>query len=221
MQKSYVSYLRVSTRMQGRDGLGIEAQRNQVQGYVRDTGVILTEYVEVESGANDERQQLTLALAEAKRTGATLIIAKLDRLSRNVGFIFALRDSGVNFVCCDIPDANTLTIGLFAVMAQHEREIISKRVRDALAAKKAQGFKLGGPMALTPEAIAKSVAVRQQKALENPQNRQATRLAQVLRQDHTLRQIADELNRSGYVTRNNKQFTAAGVQRLLERAERS
>ena len=89
-----------------------------------------TEYVEIESGKKNQRPQLLAAIAEAK-DGATLLIAMLDRLSRNVGFIFALRDSGVDFVCCDMPDANTLTVGLFAVIAQHERETTSERTKGA------------------------------------------------------------------------------------------
>jgi hypothetical protein len=110
--------------------------------------------VEIESGKKNHRPQLLAAIAEARQAGATLLIAKLDRLSRNAGFIFALRDSGVDFVCCDMPDANTLTVGLFAVIAQHERETISKRTKDALAAKKARGTQLGSPQNFTTIVIA-------------------------------------------------------------------
>jgi DNA invertase Pin-like site-specific DNA recombinase len=106
-----------------------------VRAFVADPAQLLTEYFEIESGKKNHQPQLLAAIAEARRTGATLLIAKLDRLSRNAGFIFALRDSGVDFVCCDMPDANTLTVGLFAVIAQHEREMISKRTTDALTAK--------------------------------------------------------------------------------------
>ena len=103
------------------------------------------EYVEVESGKKNQRPQLLAAIAAARAAGGVLLIAKLDRLSRNAGFILALRDSGVQFACCDMPDANTLTVGLFAVIAQHERETISQRTKDALKAKKARGAQLGQP----------------------------------------------------------------------------
>ena len=147
-RKQYTPYYRVSTQKQGASGLGLEAQQAAVRAFVADPAQLGTEYVEIESGKRNHRPQLLAAMAEARRTGATLLIAKLDRLSRNAGFIFALRDSGVEFVCCDMPDANTLTVGLFAVIAQHERETISKRTKDALAAKKARGAQLGTPATL-------------------------------------------------------------------------
>ena len=104
-----------------------------------DHATIVSEYTEVESGKKNTRPKLEAAIADAKATGSVLLIAKLDRLSRNASFIFALRDSGVNFQRCDMPDANSLTIGMFAVIAQHERETISKRTKDALAAKRIRG----------------------------------------------------------------------------------
>jgi DNA invertase Pin-like site-specific DNA recombinase len=157
-------------------------------------------------------------LAAARAAGATLLIAKLDRLSRNAGFIFALRDSGVAFVCCDMPDANTLTVGLFAVIAQHERETISKRTIDALNAKKARGAVLGTPANMTPAAIAKSLTIRQENARTNQQNQHAARLAGLLHaQGHKLQQIAQELNDGGYRTRRGKLFFPMSVQRLLQR----
>ncbi len=146
--RRYTPCYRVSTQKQGISGLGLDAQRAAVQAFVADPTQLGAEYVEIESGKKNQRPQLLAAMAEARRVGATLLIAKLDRLSRNAGFIFALRDSGVDFVCCDMPDANTLTVGLFAVIAQHERETISKRTKDALAAKKARGAQLGSPQNL-------------------------------------------------------------------------
>ncbi|WP_180754654.1 recombinase family protein [Hymenobacter sp. DG01] len=216
--KKYIPYYRVSTLKQGQSGLGLEAQRAAVHSFAAGGGQLGEEFVEVESGKKNQRPQLAAAMAEARRVGGTLLIAKLDRLSRNAGFIFALRDSGVDFVCCDMPDANTLTVGLFAVIAQHERETISKRTRDALQAKKARGAQLGTPANLTTEAVAKGREVRQQNARTHQANRQAARLASLLQaQGHTLQQIAGELNESGYRTRRGKQFFPMSVQRLLQR----
>lgn len=144
------------------------------------------------------------------------MIAKLDRLSRNAGFIFTLRDSGVDFVCCDMPDANTLTVGLFAVIAQHERETISKRTKDALAAKKSRGAQLGTPANFTPAVIAQGQAAVQANARANQANRQADWLAELLRaKRHTLQQVADELNHAGYRTRRGRNFHPTTVHRLL------
>ena len=161
-----------------------------MRAFVPDPAQLLPEYVEVESGKNNRRPQLLAAIVEARRLGATLLIAKLDRLSRNAGFIFTLRDAGADFVCCDMPDANTLTVGLFAVLAQHERETISRRTKDALKAKKARGAKLGTPANLTDEARANGRAAMQSNSREHQANRQAARLAGLLRaQGHSLPQI--------------------------------
>ncbi len=212
----YTPYYRVSTQKQGNSGLGLEAQRAAVRQFVPSDVQLGAEFVEIESGKKNHRPQLLAAIAEARRTGSTLLIAKLDRLSRNAGFIFALRDSGVEFVCCDMPDANTLTVGLFAVIAQHERETISKRTKDALQAKKARGAQLGSPQNLTLDAIAHGRAVMQRNARENQANRQAAQLAELLRaKGETLWQIAARLNDAGYRTRRGKEFQATTVQRLL------
>ena len=217
--KRYTPYYRVSTQKQGASGLGLEAQQAAVRAFVPDAAQLLPEYVEVESGKNNHRPQLLAAIAEARRVGATLLIAKLDRLSRNAGFVFALRDSGVDFVCCDMPDANTLTVGLFAVLAQHERETISRRTKDALTAKKARGATLGTPANLTDEARANGRAAMQRNAQEHQANRQAARLAGLLRaQGHSLPQIAAELTAAGYRTRRGGAFHPTTVHRLLERA---
>jgi DNA invertase Pin-like site-specific DNA recombinase len=214
--KFYTPYYRVSTQKQGTSGLGLAAQRAAVRAFVADSSQLLTEYVEIESGKKNHRPQLLAAIAEARQVGATLLIAKLDRLSRNAGFIFALRDSGVDFVCCDMPDANTLTVGLFAVIAQHERETISKRTKDALAAKKARGAQLGSPQNFTTAVIAQGQAAMQRNAREHQANRQAAQLADLLRaKGHTLWQIATQLNEAGYRTRRGNEFQATTVQRLL------
>lgn len=139
----YVSYLRVSTDKQGATGYGIEAQRLAIKNHLHDLP-ILAEYVEVESGKNDSRPELLKALAHCKKAKAVLVIAKLDRLSRKVSFVANLIDSGVEFVCCDNPHANKMTIQMLAVMAEFERDMISKRTKEGLASAKARGVVLGG-----------------------------------------------------------------------------
>ena len=175
--------------------------------------------MEVESGKRNDRPELGQAIEHARREGATLIIAKLDRLARSVAFIFALRDSGVKFIACDMPEANTLTIGLLAAMAQHERELISERTKAALAAKKARGFKLGSPQNLTKEATINATEARRRRALEDPSNRRAAELI-VLYRDRGLSYagIANQLNSNGHRTRRGKRFSACTVQRLLKRS---
>src|SRR5258706_2822013 len=137
----YVAYLRVSTDRQGRSGLGLEAQRSAVAQYVAAKGgrIIEPEYVEVESGKRNDRPELEKALKHCRLTGAILIVAKLDRLSRNAAFLMTLRDSGAEFVAADLPEANTMTVGIMALVAQHEREAISARTKAALAASRARG----------------------------------------------------------------------------------
>ena len=142
----FVAYLRVSTERQGRSKLGLEAQQETVRHFVTSRGgrIIAPEYVEVETGKRDDRPELLKALKRCRATGATLVVAKLDRLSRNAAFLMTLRDSGVQFVAANLPEANTMTVGVMAVVAQHEREAISARTKAALAAAKRRGVKLGG-----------------------------------------------------------------------------
>ncbi|NML92016.1 recombinase family protein [Sphingobium sp. TB-6] len=141
-----VSYLRVSTARQGASGLGLDAQRAAVTAYISAGGhTLATEYVEVESGTKAGRPQLIAALAECRLHKTTLLIAKLDRLARNVAFIANLMDGGVDFVACDMPQANRLTLHLLAAIAEHEREMISQRTKAALAAAKVRGVRLGNP----------------------------------------------------------------------------
>lgn len=144
MSTLYVTYLRVSTDKQGRSGLGLEAQRETVTTFAAGrSGTVLAEFVEVESGARSDRPELAAALAAAKRAGATLLIAKLDRLARSVALISTLMEAKVEFVACDFPDASRFVLHLMAAVAEHERELISARTRAALAAAKARGVKLG------------------------------------------------------------------------------
>lgn len=213
--KRYVSYLRVSTQVQGNSGLGLEAQRAAVINFVKGDDMIIAEYVEIESGKNDNREELGAAIAYAKRNGAVLLIAKLDRLSRNVAFIFTLRDTKVEFVCADMPDANTLTVGIFAVMAQHERELISKRTKDALAAKRRRGEPLGNMANMTKEGQALGAVALKAKAATDKANVQARQLiALLMPQKLTLADIAQKLNETGYRTRRGCLFTPTAVKRL-------
>jgi DNA invertase Pin-like site-specific DNA recombinase len=144
MRGKFVSYLRVSTTKQGAEGLGIEAQRKAVETYLNGgSWELLAEFVEVESGKRGDRPKLADALAMCKKHRAKLIIAKLDRLSRSVAFLAALMERGVEFVACDNPHANKLTVHILAAMAEHEREQIGQRTRDALARAAARGVVLG------------------------------------------------------------------------------
>lgn len=141
-----VAYYRVSTEGQGRSGLGLEAQRDAVSRLCAARGwTIAAEFTEVESGKRNDRPELATALHRAKVTGAVLVVAKLDRLSRNVAFLAALQESGARFLAADMPEANELTVHIMAAVAQAERKMIGTRTRDALAAVKAQGRKLGNP----------------------------------------------------------------------------
>lgn len=212
-----ISYYRVSTQKQGNSGLGIEAQRATVTDYAQRAGaLVVAEFIEVESGKRNNRPQLAEAIAEAKRTGATLVIAKLDRLARNAGFVFALRDAGVKFIACDIPEANTLTVGIFAVMAQHEAELISTRTRAALQAKKARGAKLGKPENLTAEARAKGREAHSRNAANNQNTKTARGYALLLRGNgSSLRQMAATLNAEGFKTPRGGKFSAVQVARIL------
>jgi DNA invertase Pin-like site-specific DNA recombinase len=216
--KRYTPYYRVSTQKQGMSGLGLEAQRAAVRAFVSEPAQLLGEFIEIESGKKNQRPQLLAAMAEARRMGSTLLIAKLDRLSRNASFILALRDSGVDFVCCDMPDANTLTVGLFAVIAQHERETISKRTKDALAAKKARGAQLGTPANLTDAARQQSLLVRRARMQQHPGLRQAAAFISSRRaQGVSFRQLAQELNALGFSAPRGGTFNQKQVQRLFER----
>lgn len=168
-KERFIVYLRVSTDRQGRSGLGLEAQQEAVQRYVSAKGgaIVYPPYVEIESGKRNDRPELAKALKQCRLTGATLIVAKLDRLSRNAAFLMTLRDSGVAFIAADLPEANTMTVGIMALVAQHEREAISARTRAALAAAKARGKALGGRRAAATQIVrhqAEGVSAARKKA---------------------------------------------------------
>ncbi|WP_380802249.1 recombinase family protein [Sphingobium tyrosinilyticum] len=219
-QGKFVSYLRVSSAKQGRSGLGLEAQRKAVADYLNGGAWELSgEFVEVESGKLDGRPQLEAALAMCELTGATLVVAKLDRLSRNVAFLAALQDSGARFVAADMPEANELTIHIMAAVAQAERKAISKRTKEALAAAKARGTKLGGNRG-NLEDLRKgpgiSALVRSKASID--------RAEKVRRQIETfqaagavsLRAIADRLNAAGITAPRGGTWKAAQVKRIID-----
>ncbi len=219
--KTYTAYYRVSTKKQGQSGLGLESQKDIVESFVKN-GNIVKEFIEVESGKKNNREQLNKALAYCKENESTLVIAKLDRLSRNAAFIFTLKDSGVDFVCADMPEANTLNIGIFATLAQHERELISQRTKAALAAKKAQGHKLGKPENLSHEAQKKGAQAMKNKSLTNDDNKRAKMLITLLRANGlSYQKIANKLNNNGYKTSTGKKFFASSVQQLEKRNQQS
>lgn len=140
----FVSYLRVSTDRQGRSGLGLEAQRKAVADYLNGgTWDLVAEVIEVESGGKNDRPQLQTAIEKCRAYGARLVVAKIDRLTRDAAFLLSLRDAGIDFVAADMPDANRLAVGIMALVAEQEREAISQRTKAALAAAKARGTQLG------------------------------------------------------------------------------
>lgn len=216
--KNYIAYYRVSTQKQGVSGLGLESQKSTVINFIGANGNLVAEFTEIESGKNDNRIELKKALEMAKETGSTLIIAKLDRLSRNVAFIFQLRDSKADFICCDMPDANTMTIGIFALLAQQERELISERTKKALQAKKARGEKLGSPKNMTDSARNKSIQIRKAKADTNENNKKAFALIESMRKNgDSYNTIANKLNECGFLTATGKHFNSIQVQRIEKR----
>lgn len=213
----YVAYYRVSTK---RQNLGLDAQRNTVTNYIDNIGgSLINSYEEKESGKCDNRTELLNAIDYCKANKATLVIAKLDRLSRNVSFIFALKDAGINFYCCDIPECNTLTLGIFATIAQSERETISTRTKLALQAKKEKGIKLGRPDAsITNDMRIKSAAALKHKADSNTNNKRAySIISSLIERNMSLQAIAKYLNDNEFRTSKNCLFTPAAVSRLMKR----
>jgi DNA invertase Pin-like site-specific DNA recombinase len=222
-----VGYLRVSTKGQGESGLGLEAQQAAIERYARQHGAkIAALYTEVESGKLADRPELAKALAHAKRSNAALVVAKLDRLSRNVEFLARVMNAGTEFVACDYPAANRLTLHIMAAVAENEAAAISARTKAALAAYKARGGKLGGELPqcrnLTPEAIAKgrqrSAAARAKAATEAYADL-APMMKEWRTEGITLEAIAGRLNSDGHTTRRGKPWNPVQVARVLERAK--
>ena len=220
-----VAYYRVSTEAQGRSGLGLEAQRQAVAALCTSRGwEITSEFTEVESGKHNEREQLNKALHKAKVTGAKLVVAKLDRLSRDAEFTLRLRNSSVDFVCADNPDVNRLTIGLLAIINEDERERISERTKAALAAAKARGVKLGNPNGAEALRRAAKGNAGSLQAIRAGADQFARDLAPVIEQMQSeglrsLPQLAAGLNNGGFATRRGGKWHPSTVRNLLARLE--
>lgn len=216
----YVAYYRVSTQKQGRSGLGLEAQKEAVAQHVRrDGGKVVAEFREVESGKRADRPQLALALERCRLTRAVLIVAKLDRLTRDVAFLCRLRDSGVDFVAADNPHATPLTVTILIAVAEEERRLASVRTKAALQAAKARGVKLGNPNgAQAFGACSRAGAV---EALKAKADSFAQSLAGIVRPlleaGLSLRKVAERLNAEGIVTAQGKAWQANSVKRLADR----
>ena len=209
----YVAYYRVSTKKQGESQLGLKAQKHAVERFIS-PDLIDKEFTEIETGTNKKyRPILNEAIELCAKTGATLIIAKLDRLARNVSFVSSLMDSKVKFKAVDMPEANELTIHIMSAIAQHEAKAISKRVKEGLAQSKK---KLGNPQNLTDEAKAKGLESIKHKAKHNPHNKRALAFVRSLNYaDMKLRQIAEQLNENGFKTSTGKDFATTQVIRVL------
>jgi len=207
---AYIAYYRVSTDRQRVSGLGLDAQRAAVAGFVG-TGQLVAEFIEIESGKkHTNRPQLLAALAECRKRRAVLLIARLDRLARNVAFISALMENGTDFIACDMPTATRLTIHILAAVAEHEREMISNRTKAALAEAKRRGTTLGNPRIEEARGAARKSHHASRPAPE------VSALMQGWRgQEWTLRRIADELNRLNIRPARGRQWDASSVRNQL------
>lgn len=220
-QPQYVAYYRVSTQKQGQSGLGLEAQEATVRAFIANTnGVLLAAYTEVESGRKTNRPQLAEALQRAKATGATLIIAKLDRLARNALFLLQVIQSGVDILACDCPSMNKLTLTVFAAVAEYEADLISQRTKAALAAAKARGTKLGG---LRENAFGGKHSLDGTKAVKQKADEYAMTVGTYIRQaqkaGQSLRQICQSLNDKGIKTARGGQWYAGTVRNMISRLD--
>ena len=225
MKGNFVSYYRVSTQQQGRSGLGLEAQKKAVMDYLNGGNwELIEEYIEIESGKNNDRPKLNEALERCRLTGSTLVIAKLDRLSRDAHFLLGLQKSEVDFVCCDMPDANKMTIQIMAVMAQHEREAISKRTKEALAAAKARGVKLGNPNGadnFSDDSYKLGVKAIKSNADIRAEGLRVTMQGIMEAGTTSFSGIAKELNAQKIKTARGGKWHPSSVKRLLERLNSS
>lgn len=209
----FIAYYRVSTDKQGRSGLGLDAQKQAVAEFVQGRGNILYEFTEIESGKKSDRPQLAEALAMCRRHKAKLIIAKLDRLARNVHFISGLMESNVDFIAVDMPEANRLTIHILAAVAEHEREMISQRTKAALAAAKVKGVRLGNPTPLPASRKARTVW-----STNTAKFRETVKplILELQAKGYSYNAIAKELNRRHIPTANRRQWYHKTVSNLLK-----
>lgn len=216
----FIAYYRVSTKRQGRSGLGLEAQKAAVAQFIGDTNLLIKEFSEVESGRNNGRPELQKALEACRLHQATLVIAKLDRLARNASFLMGLRDAGVEFVAVDMPQANRMTVGILAVVAEAEAEAISQRTKAALAAAKARGVKLG---TAGPENLKKvrRVSVEGVKAVKAKADQRAKSLESIVvpmkDKGASFNEIAHKLNEEDIPTARGGTWSATQVRRILQR----
>lgn len=211
----FVGYFRVSTDRQGRSGLGLDAQREAVTRFIQGRGLMLAEFTEIESGRRNDRPALADALALCRKRKATLLIARLDRLARNVAFIANLMDSGVEFVAVDMPEANRLTMHILAAVAEHEREAISSRTKAALQAAKARGVKLGNPRAADAAPLAHKA--HREKA-ERFRDTVSALIVQLRQQGMSLANIAAEMNARNIPTARGRSWHPTTVRNVLSRA---
>ena len=220
----FITYLRVSTDRQGRSGLGLEAQRKAVLEHVAGKGEIAAEFVEVESGKRNDRPQLARALTEAKRIGAVLLIAKLDRLARNVAFIANLLEAGVEIAAADMPQANRFLLHVMAAVAEHEAQAISDRTRAALAAAKARGVALGWSIPGRAEeqrlAAGKGAERNTLKADQHAANVLPI-IQQLDANEMSLRRVATILNEREIKTARGGLWYAATVRNILVRNQKA
>lgn len=220
--KKFIAYYRVSTIGQGKSGLGLESQKTLVENFVRsNNGELLERFTEIETGTNKKKRTVIYdAIDFAKRNGYVLLIAKIDRLARNVHFVSSLMETGVEFIACDLPQATNFTIHLYAALGEMEAKLISERTKSALAIKKSQGFKLGTPANLTKEAKARGLEVIRQKAINNKANIQATALIIEYREKgYSYDKIALKLNYLSHSTSQGKLHNSTSVYRLFMRAQ--
>ncbi|MCA9381353.1 recombinase family protein [Candidatus Dojkabacteria bacterium] len=237
--KKFVAYYRVSTQKQGNSGLGLQAQKNAVANHISEKGNLIGEFTEVETGTRKKKRvEIYRAIELAKSNKATLIVAKLDRLARDVEFTSALFNGGVDFICCDNPNANKLTIQLLSVIAEHEAEVISKRIKDALKVKKEKIEKgiyvnkdgsvmtpINGEVRLgNPNGFGEFQKLGVKKIKENANNNKNNIQAMDIicsarKEGMTFQAIADKLNKLQYTTRRGKKFNPIQVHRLFKKCE--